>query len=592
MGLRLCEIAARNRREIVRAKPSRREMMALGLLTAAGTLVPKRGLRADVSGGQLVSPPTTPFVTPLTITPVAKSVAPFTPDADALVNLESQRVPYQDQARFPAKFPISEFTFYTLHERQFVGSFDPALSQNDFIWGFDDGFSGAISPGPVFHATYGKPIVTRIFNDLISVDDSFGIDQTSTHLHNLHSPSESDGNPIDFYDADLHRDFHWVNSLPGFSSSFSPTGDRKEALGFLWYHDHRFDFTAQNVYRGLIGTYLLFDDLDTGDESTGLRLPSGAFDVPLVFNDKVFDSEGKQFFDLFNTDGILGDKFLVNGKVQPFFRVARRRYRLRILNTGPSRWYKFWLTDNAGATHPFLQISSDGNLQPFAIQPDGVKLAVAERADLIIDFSKFPLGTKLFLENRLEQKDGRGPTGKILAQGTKILQFRVDLQSPGDNSQVLVPFIKGSGLTPTPLRPLPDIRNIPIAATRRFEFNRSQGAWQVNGQFFNPSVGAITVRPKANTAEIWTLKNGGGGWSHPIHIHLEEFRVLRRNGAPPAADSPEFGRKDVLELGPNDEVDVLFQFRDWLNYYPMHCHNVVHEDHAMMTQFQVTEVAA
>ena len=90
-----------------------------------------------------------------------------------------------------------------------------------------------------------------------------------------------------------------------------------------------------------------------------------------------------------------------------------------------------------------------------------------------------------------------------------------------------------------------------------------------------------------NTPEVWTLKNGGGGWSHPIHIHLEEYRLLKRNGQSIAPDSPEIGRKDTVELKPGDEVQVFLQFRDWLNYYPMHCHNVVHEDHAMMTLWEV-----
>src|ERR1051326_3094492 len=110
-------------------------------------------------------------------------------------------------------------------------------------------------------------------------------------------------------------------------------------------HDHSVGFTSQNVYRGKAGTYSLFNEFDTGDENdpspSAFRLPSGEFDMPLVFHDRVFDSHGIGFFDLFNLDGILGDKFTVNGKIQPFKRVARRKYRFRMHNIGPSRWYQF-----------------------------------------------------------------------------------------------------------------------------------------------------------------------------------------------------------------------------------------------------------
>jgi hypothetical protein len=102
-------------------------------------------------------------------------------------------------------------------------------------------------------------------------------------------------------------------------------GDVCETLGFCWFHDHRFDFTAQNVYKGLVAFYTLASadiDLDTDDETTGLRLPSGDFDIPMVFGDKAFDpSTGELFFDLFNLDGILGDQYTVNGKIQPLLEV-------------------------------------------------------------------------------------------------------------------------------------------------------------------------------------------------------------------------------------------------------------------------------
>src|SRR5437879_12207940 len=84
---------------------------------------------------------------------------------------------------------------------------------------------------------------------------------------------------------------------------------------------------SQNIYKGLAGFFLIFNDQDTGDETTGFHLPSGQFDIPMMLTDKVFDSNGQLFFDLFTLDVILGDKFLVNGNIQPLLHVHPSRFR-------------------------------------------------------------------------------------------------------------------------------------------------------------------------------------------------------------------------------------------------------------------------
>src|SRR5262249_59751909 len=130
------------------------------------------------------------------------------------------------------------------------------------------------------------------------------------------------------------------------------------------------------------------------------------------------ENAGLLFFDLFNLDGILGDKFLVNGKIQPVMHVHPRRYRFRWLNGGPSRFYQFFITDltNLNAHNLFWQISNDGNLLPTPGQVESVGLGVSERARVIIDFAPLA-GKTLYIENRLEQTDGRGPTGNVKAAG-------------------------------------------------------------------------------------------------------------------------------------------------------------------------------
>ncbi len=558
------EVARRNRQELIAAKLGRRDLMKLGLLTASGLLVAKRGLSARVAGATS-SPPTTPFIAPLPIPPVLEPQASMTPAPQAAPN------PGAGEARLAVHQRWDEFLpkeLYEVHAREAQHSFHPELPLNT-VWGYD-----GIGPGPTYHATYGQPVLVRMHNELPPDHVGFGIPQITTHLHNGHTPSESDGFPADFFDSGFFYDQHYPNVCAGFDAS-PPSGDVRETMNTLWYHDHRFDFTAQNVYKGLAGFYLLFDEVDSGDETDpnprALRLPSGEFDVPLMFADKVFDADGQVFFDFFNLDGILGDKFIVNGAIQPFFKVARRKYRFRLLNTGPSRFYEFFLSNG----QPFVQISNDGNLLPQPLPRTSVRLGVAERADVVVDFSHLRIGDRVFLENRLEQTSGRGPTGKILPQSSATLLLRFDVdRNPSEPDPSRVP--------PT-LRPLPTIDMREVVATRTWRFERKNGAWAINGKFFN--VNEVRATPRRGTAEVWVLQNNSGDWQHPIHIHFEEHRILSRNGAAPPPE--EVSRKDVVRLQGNEEVRIFLRFRDFLGRYPMHCHNVVHEDHAMMLRWDI-----
>jgi FtsP/CotA-like multicopper oxidase with cupredoxin domain len=271
------------------------------------------------------------------------------------------------------------------------------------IWGYDRMF-----PGPTFVERYGVASVVRIRNNLLKDAQGPGSPQISTHLHNLHCASASDGYPADFYPRSIgptgvFRDHHYPNCLAGCDDArYQAThGDTRESLGTLWYHDHCLYFTAQNVYRGLAGFYLLFDALDNGDETNpaGLRLPSGVgrYDIPLLFNDPRIDSSGYVQFDQFENDGHLGNVFCVNGKAYPYFPVERRKYRLRLLNASITRFYEFYLCTSTGANQPFDYIANDGNLLPAPLRNQrSVALAPAERADIVVDFSGWPAGTKLF----------------------------------------------------------------------------------------------------------------------------------------------------------------------------------------------------
>jgi FtsP/CotA-like multicopper oxidase with cupredoxin domain len=609
--------AAKNRRELIAAGlTSRRDLFKMGLLTAGGMLAAKSGLSSraygqTVNGGtnqlclpnnQPASPPTRAFVEPLPIMPTAQTVRSLTPAPTENPNTaagEVRAAPFQAPQIDSRRFPVVPRTLYQMRQHAISAIQSPDLPIQT-IWGFDDGVH-ATSPGPTYQAFYGNPQLTRNINALppASQNGGFGMPSVTTHLHNGHTPSESDGNPVDFYGIGNFCDQYYPNVLAGFNSDHAPNGDINESLSTLWYHDHRVDFTAQNTYKGLVGFYLLFNQFDTGNETTGFRLPSfPQFDIPLAFADKVYDpTTGLLAFDLFNLDGILGDKFLVNGKIQPFFNVQPRRYRFRLLDTGPSRFYQFFLTDlnNLGATNPFWVIANDGNLLPVPVQVQSVRIGVAERVDIIIDFSQFA-GKTIYLENRLNQLNGQGPVDEfgpngtsqectlvsgttipsILAagQGNLLLQFNVAGGKAVDNS-----------LPPSQQKfyQLPSTEVEPDAV-RTFKFDRLNGQWSINGQFMDPNTFRFTVQQ--NSVENWILMNLSGDWTHPIHIHLEEHQILSRNRQRPTLPI-ESSRKDVTQLHPNERVKLFFRFRDWVGKYPIHCHNVVHEDHAMMALWHV-----
>lgn len=523
-----------------------------------------------MSHDEIVSPPTQPWVEPLPV-PTPKQPSVF-PSGEAEVS-EAAGPEECGRANHQAWSTHVPQKYYEMHLREGQHSFHPDLPTQT-IWGFDGTY-----PGPTFHARYGEPIIVRIYNDLSPFTKGFGSPEISTHLHNLHTPSESDGYPGDFFSSTIAgptltapghcRDHHYVNAYAG--------GDPREALGTLWYHDHRMDFTGPNVYRGMAGFYLLFDHIDTGNEHdtspTALRLPSGEFDVPLLLQDKGFDDDGMLAFNQFDPEGVVGDKVPINGKILPYFQVQPRKYRLRLLDGGPLRFYDLVLSYN-GAAQPFQYIANDGNLLPAPLTRASVRLGVAERADIVVDFSRFPMGSRIYLRNRLEHVRGRGPSGALLNPGPALLRFDVvkPLSAP-DQSRV-----------PSTLRPLEPLSNLlsEVVVERKFRFKRLNGLWTVNDELFDPMVPLAS--PRLGTTEIWELESNGNWW-HPVHVHCEEGRIISRNGVAPPAH--ERGRKDVYVVPPDSKIKLVIRFRDFVGKYPTHCHNLAHEDHSMMFRFDI-----
>jgi FtsP/CotA-like multicopper oxidase with cupredoxin domain len=174
-----------------------------------------------------------------------------------------------------------------------------------------------------------------------------------------------------------------------------------------------------------------------------------------------------------------------------------------------------------------------------------------------------------------------------------ILQFRVSGTAVSDDSV-------DPATNPT-FYQLPST-SAPARIVRTFKFDRLNGQWSINGQFMDcgyanggtggESTETFRFAVQQNSVEHWLLTNLTGDWTHPVHIHLEEHQILSRNRAPITAGNllsvpTDLGRKDVTQLHPNERVELFFRFRDWLGKYPIHCHNVVHEDHAMMALWHV-----
>ena len=502
----------------------------------------------------------------------------------------------------------------------------------DTVWTFN----GTIPPKLV-QVRYGEPVLFRHHNGLpadVRQNGGFGRHTITTHEHNGHHGAENDGFTGAFFFPNQFYDYHWPVVLAGhFSVNRAATdrrastpdgsgglinvpGDWRETMSTHWFHDHMFSFTAQNVYKGNAAMFNIYSGLDRGneeiDDGVNLRLPSGTakdsgnldYDVNLMVADKAFDADGQLFMDIFEFDGFLGDVMTVNLLYNPFFEVERRKYRFRILNASVSRFFKIALASAGGAAQPIVQIANDGNLLPSPVTLTALdQQGIAERYDIVIDFSQYRVGDRLHFVNLAEHVDGRRVANDLtLAQalsGTSLdpcvgrfLEFRV----VGDPPRPDVSHV------PDTLIPNPDLSQIPVARERTFEFARGAaqpvpdpntsfvGPWGIKtngGPTLDANYNRVDAAPGFGTREVWHLVNGGGGWDHPIHIHFEEGQILERNGS--AANVPpwERGRKDVYRLLPGGSLTITMQFRDWGGMFMEHCHNTMHEDNAMLLRWEI-----
>jgi spore coat protein A len=437
------------------------------------------------------------------------------------------------------------------------------------------GYDGTF-PGPTIETRSGRPAVVEHVNELPV--------PMVVHLHGGEVPAASDGFPTDLVlpasgfagRASTHAGGH--TGMPDARADVV-TGSRRyeypnpmdQPGATLWYHDHRMDFTGPMVYRGLAGFHLVRDD-----EEDALPLPRGDRELPLMIADRSFDEAGQLDYPAKDPTmtrepgvragralvaGVLGDVVLVNGVPWPQLEVDAARYRLRILNASNARRYQLVLDPPPPSGDSFTQIGSDGGLLERPVGHEALRMAPAERLDVVVDFSRYPVGTQVTVRNQF----GDGGTGLVM-------RFVV-ARKAADDSRV-----------PALLRPYETLTPPPGATRRAFRFRRgSTGAkhlWRINGEAFDPNRPIAHV--PAGQVERWRFATD---LHHPVHVHLARFQVLSRgSGGPHPVDG---GWKDTVDLRPADDVEVAIRFPSIPGRYVMHCHNLEHEDMAMMAAFEV-----
>ena len=430
------------------------------------------------------------------------------------------------------------------------------------MWTYDGTY-----PGPTIRRRGGRRTAVTIVNRLPKAAGSM-----STHLHGDHHAPEHDGQPTT----------HLIRRGSGHTYDYPLTVDgRPEPGSFFWYHDHRMDRTARNNWRGLQGMFIVTDP-----PVPGVRLPSGARDVPLMISERSFRADN-QLTNPFADgprmvghhggmawagphappdDATVGDTVLVNGRHAPYLRVSATRYRLRLLNSSPFSSYNIALSDG----RPFLQIGTGSGLLPRAVVRSHVLLGPAQRADVVVDFHG-ATGQDLVLRSEPATPGTSGDD----ARETPIMEFRVG--DPARDTTRLPARLPSPAL----------VSPVPATVAKTWTFglggdDHHGSFWSINGKAFDPA--RVDHRPRLGTVERWRFRNTSEV-THYVHIHAEQWRTLLRNGRRPPPW--ELGLEDTWRLEPGEQVEVAARFTDYTGSFMIHCHMLDHEDHGMMARFDV-----
>jgi FtsP/CotA-like multicopper oxidase with cupredoxin domain len=373
------------------------------------------------------------------------------------------------------------------------------------------------------------------------------------------------------------------------------------------------------------------------------------YDIPLAFYDCRLDDGvtphkdahngngethpewwGMSYFRHFPNHGFVGDIFTVNGTAYPVLHVDRRRYRLRFLDASISRIYEFKLmTGNPKAARDlgytgdelqgqyrlpdgsqcmkFVEVANEGGLLPNPIERDSFELWPAKRREVVVDFSKYmdgsptKTGDVVYLVDVMKMTTGRMWDAADPAYKVPMIKIVIGDVVPDNSLDPRTLPVRGKdaqGKTYTLREPQPFIDNYKslMATAPTFELQRGSSSldpeteWLINGQQFDPAKPmASPIRTTGNNGYVWRIRNGGGGWVHPFHLHMEEHRVIQRNGkaAPDARHPDDTGKEDVVALDPSEDTYISRRFRTFTGPYVAHCHNLAHEDHNMMFGWEI-----
>jgi FtsP/CotA-like multicopper oxidase with cupredoxin domain len=400
------------------------------------------------------------------------------------------------------------------------------------------------------NGTYLGPTIRANRGDRVRVDVTNGVDEPTTlHWHGMHLPSRMDGGPHQLVE-------------PG--DTWSPTWTVDQPAATLWFHPHLHGRTADHVYRGAAGMFIV------DDPEAPVDLPDtyGVDDVPLIVQDKAFDGDG----DLVDSErflgtlGTLGDTILVNGTYDPHLDVTTERVRLRVLNASNARVYNLGFPD--GRT--FSQVASDAGLLERPNETDRLQLSPGERAEIVVEVEP---GEEAVLRSFPPDLGSTFPFARY--QG-------------GDDTFDLLELRAADELDPSPEVPdrlatidRPDPAD--VETTREFRLSGTQ----INGQSMD--MDRIDEVVTEGTTEVWEIRNTDAS-PHSFHPHLVRFAVVSVNGRPPP---PELsGWKDTLYVAPGDTIRIVARFDGWADPdvpYMFHCHVLRHEDQGMMGQFAVVE---
>jgi spore coat protein A, manganese oxidase len=464
--------------------------------------------------------------------------------------------------------PATLIPFYRVRIRALDAAFHRDLKPTR-VWAYESG-----SPGPVFETRSGEPLLVEWRNELpqnhfLPIDHTLhGAEagkpevRTVVHLHGAKAPAASDGYPEDWYASGESAVLYYPN---------------RQDAAMLWYHDHALGINRLNIFAGLMGVFLVRDEAEDS-----LKLPRGEYEVPLVVYDRAFDSEGQLRYPVSDNPQapwvpeFAGDALVVNGKIFPYLEVEARPYRFRILNASNGKLIS--LTFNAGqAWFPrFLQIGTDQGLLPAPVGVTRVRLAPAERADVIFDFSPYAGRQVLVRNNALD-----------------VMQFRVAAKPSKADSPL-----------PESLRPMRRIAETEAVKTRSLTLVEIDDKKRAVRMLLNNTHWSmpVTEKPVLNSIEIWELINLTTD-DHPIHLHLVRFQILDRRAfdanvyraggsirylgraLPPAPE--EAGWKDTVRADHGMVTRIIIPFEGFAGRYVWHCHNLEHEDNEMMRPFEV-----